>query len=108
MQDPTLQAEFASLQEALESTILETDPETPTRRAELGALEVELRAAQEAPARLPEFAGTVSFVPTGDFGRPAEDSPNRGHGHHWFGNAESYLLIGDAMGLAMRELLEDD
>lgn len=40
------------------------------------------------------------FVPTTDFARPAELSPNKGHGHHWFGNAESYFLIGDALGRA--------
>ena len=39
------------------------------------------------------------------FARPAEDSPNTGHGHHWFGNAESYFLIGDALGKAMNKLI---
>jgi hypothetical protein len=45
------------------------------------------------------------FVPTESFARPAELSPNRGHGHHWFGNAESYFLIGDALGKGLLELL---
>ena len=45
------------------------------------------------------------FVPTAQFARPAELSPNTGHGHHWFGNAESYFLIGDALGKAMVSLL---
>ena len=40
------------------------------------------------------------------FARPKELSPNTGHGHHWFGNAESYFLIGDALGKAMVKLLE--
>jgi hypothetical protein len=48
----------------------------------------------------------VRFVPTGDFLRRAEDSPNTGHGHHWFGNGESYLRIGDALGAAMGELVD--
>jgi hypothetical protein len=43
------------------------------------------------------------FVPTAEFARPAEMSPNTGHGHHWFGNAESYFLVGDALGRAMLE-----
>ena len=38
--------------------------------------------------------------------RPKELSPNITHGHHWFGNAESYFLIGDALGKAMVKLLE--
>jgi hypothetical protein len=45
------------------------------------------------------------FVPTQDFARPRELSPNVGHGHHWYGNAESYFLIGDALGEAMKKLL---
>jgi hypothetical protein len=46
------------------------------------------------------------FVPTQPFARPRELSPNIGHGHHWYGNAESYFLIGDALGVAMKKLLE--
>jgi hypothetical protein len=46
------------------------------------------------------------FVPTTDFARPKELSPNMGHGHHWFGNAESYFLVGDALGHAMIEALK--
>jgi hypothetical protein len=64
------------------------------------------RRAQAAVAERPEFEGTVAFVPTADFRRPAEESPNTGHGHHWFGNAESYFLIGQALGEAMVKLLE--
>jgi hypothetical protein len=45
------------------------------------------------------------FVETTGFARPAEMSPNVSHGHHWFGNAESYFLVGNALGEAMRELL---
>jgi len=63
-----------------------------------------IRAAQKAAAARRELGGNVSFVPTTDFARPKEDSPNVGHGHHWFGNAESYFLIGDALGEAMVKL----
>lgn len=45
------------------------------------------------------------FVETSAFARPAKMSPNTGHGHHWFGNAESYFLVGDALGKAMKEML---
>lgn len=45
------------------------------------------------------------FVPTQAFARPRELSPNVGHGHHWYGNAESYFLIGDALGRGMKKLL---
>ncbi|MGB1926909.1 MAG: sialate O-acetylesterase, partial [Rubripirellula sp.] len=48
----------------------------------------------------------ASFVVTHPFARPAELSPNKGHGHHWFGNAESYFLVGDALGKAMIQLIE--
>ena len=68
---------------------------------------VELRKAQAAAAASPKLGkGTVSFVKTTPFARPKELSPNMGHGHHWFGNAESYFLIGDALGKAMVRLLE--
>jgi len=63
------------------------------------------RRAQAAVAERPEFKGTVAFVKTERFRRPAKESPNVGHGHHWFGNAESYFLIGNAMGEAMKGLL---
>lgn len=65
-----------------------------------------IRAAQKAAANRPEFAGTVGFVKTTSFARPKEQSPNVGHGHHWFGNAESYFLIGDALGKKMITLLK--
>ena len=45
------------------------------------------------------------FVVTQDFARPRELSPNIGHGHHWFGNAESYFLVGHALGEGMKWLL---
>ena len=59
------------------------------------------RAAQKSGTKKIKNAG---FVPTADFARPAELSPNKGHGHHWFGNAESYFLIGDALGKAIVDI----
>lgn len=63
-----------------------------------------LRRAQASVAELPEFLGNVLFVETHDFVRRPEDSPNPGHGHHEFGNAETYFLIGDALGKGMINL----
>ena len=64
-----------------------------------------LRHAQAASADHPEYAGNVVFVSTREFVRRPEDSPNPGHGHHEFGNAETGLLVGEAMGKGMLELL---
>lgn len=65
-----------------------------------------LRSAQKAVAQLPEFQGNTVFVPTRDFVRKPEDSPNPTHGHHEFGNAETYFLVGDALARGMLSLLE--
>lgn len=64
-----------------------------------------VRRAQEAAAKHPELGGHVLFVPTHDFVRKPEASPNPTHGHHEFGNAETYFLVGDALGKGMAELL---
>lgn len=64
-----------------------------------------LRKAQAAGASRPEFAGTVAFVPTHEFVRRPEDSPNPTHEHHEFGNAETGVLVGGALGRAMLGLL---
>jgi len=59
--------------------------------------------AQAGAAALPEFNGTVTCVETRDFFRPPEESPSN-QGYHWNGSAETYFLIGDAMGEAMKKL----
>ncbi|MEN9974471.1 MAG: hypothetical protein RLZZ282_477 [Verrucomicrobiota bacterium] len=64
-----------------------------------------IKKAQKDAANKPEFKGTVKLVETIDFVRKAEDSPHPGHEHHEFGNAETYFLIGDALGKAMLNLL---
>ena len=46
------------------------------------------------------------FISTVSCARPKELSPNTGHGHHWFGNAESYFLIGDKLGKGMLTLIK--
>jgi len=65
---------------------------------------IAIRKQQQAAAEHGPFKETVVFVKTSHFARPKEKSPNVGHGHHWFGNAESYFLIGDALGRAMLKL----
>ena len=61
------------------------------------------KAQKEGASRLKNAV----FVETRQFARPAKLSPNTGHGHHWFGNAESYFLVGDALGRGMVELLKE-
>ena len=65
-----------------------------------------IREAQRKACQRIDWKGRVSFVKTTKFARPKEESPNVGHGHHWFGNAESYFLIGDALGKEMVRLLQ--
>ena len=61
-----------------------------------------IRDAQRCAAERIEAA---VFVATHQSARPADMSPNRTHFHHWFGNAESYFLVGDALGKGMKGLL---
>jgi hypothetical protein len=65
-----------------------------------------IRKAQAAAAVRPELAGRVVFVGTRDFVREAEQSPNPGHGHHEFGHAETYVLVGGALGRGMVEVID--
>jgi alpha-galactosidase len=62
-----------------------------------------LMRAQAAVAKYDEFQGNVAFVGTRDFYRPPEESPSS-QGYHWNSNAETYYLIGTAMGEAMKKL----
>jgi len=61
------------------------------------------KAQEEGTKRIPKAV----FVKTAGFARPAEDSPNPSHGHHWFGNAESYYLVGEALGEGMKQLSKE-
>ena len=63
------------------------------------------RAQQKAGCEDAAVAGNTRFVPTRQFLRKPEDSPNTGHGHHWYGNGGSYLEVGWALGCAMRDLV---
>ncbi len=57
------------------------------------------------PNKHPEFAGTVKTVDTRPFWRTVEQSPGD-EGHHYNRNAETYMLVGDALARGMIELLE--
>ena len=61
-------------------------------------------AKDEEPSLISTVGPNTMFVQTSQFARPAKESPNVGHGHHWYGNAESYFLIGDALGQALLRL----
>ena len=52
----------------------------------------------------PEFSGTVASVDTREFWREVDESP-RSQDFHYNRNAETYMLIGDALGRAMVKLL---
>jgi len=66
---------------------------------------VHTEAAASDPPRHPEFAGNVLTVNTRDYWRSPAQSPNN-QGHHYNGNAETYMLVGDALGQAMVKLLK--
>jgi alpha-galactosidase len=86
---------------ALPFVIAETGMTGPT---ETHPRALSLMKAQAAVAEYPEFQGNVAFVGTKSFWRPKEQSPS-GQGYHWNSNAETYYLIGEAMGEAMKKLL---
>jgi hypothetical protein len=85
-------------------------PELPVVIGELGNGGPEARgnmaAFRAAQKRGAEQIDNAAFVVTHDFWRDPQQSPNVNHGHHWCGNAESYFLIGDALGKAAIELIE--
>ncbi|MBL7153121.1 MAG: hypothetical protein ISS79_05355 [Phycisphaerae bacterium] len=56
------------------------------------------------PKKHPEFAGTVSSVDIRDFWREVDESPTS-QDYHYNRNAETYILVGDALGRAMVGLL---
>jgi alpha-galactosidase len=62
-----------------------------------------IHAAQMAvsdPTKHPEFAGNVMTMDTLDYWRSVEESPVN-QGYHYNRNAETFMLVGDAMGRAI-------
>jgi alpha-galactosidase len=56
------------------------------------------------PKKHPEFSGTVASVDIRDFWREVGESPTN-QDYHYNRNAETYMLVGDALGRAMVNLL---
>ena len=72
------------------------------RRGVVNRLQTTVQPAQKAAEKVPN----VRCVDTRPFYRPPEQSPGTGDIEHWFSNAESYYLIGEASAEAMLELLK--
>lgn len=88
-------------------------PDLPVVVGELGNGGPAKESTPMAEFRKAQEAGTARiknaiFVKTSRHARPKDLSPNTGHGHHWFGNAESYFLVGDELALGMKKLLGKD
>ena len=76
---------------------------------EVGGAWGDLRLAQAAAcdlAKHPGIKGRVRFVPTHDFVRRESESPG-GWPAHEFNNAETYYLVGRALGEGLLALLAD-
>jgi hypothetical protein len=65
---------------------------------------LEAQLAVGDPQKHPEFAGTAASVDTRDFWREVDESPSD-QDYHYNRNAETYMLVGDALGRAMVGLL---
>jgi hypothetical protein len=87
-------------------------PELPVVIGELGNggpdAKGNMAAFRAAQKRGVQQIDNAAFVITHNFWRDAQESPNVSHGHHWCGNAESYFLIGDALGRAAIKLMDPD
>jgi hypothetical protein len=57
--------------------------------------------------KYPEFKGNVLTVESRDFWREADVSP-KNQGYHYNQNAETYMLVGEALGKGMVELLKQE
>jgi hypothetical protein len=63
----------------------------------------EAQMAVADPKRHPELAGTVKTIDARPFWRDASISP-KNQDYHYNHNAETYMLVGDALGRAMAEM----
>ncbi|WP_309722366.1 sialate O-acetylesterase [Armatimonas sp.] len=75
-------------------------------RASFGLQIAEAQLAMNDAKKHPEFAGNVLCVESRDFWKSKETSPNPKQDYHYFRNAETYLEVGNALGLAMAKLLK--
>ena len=63
------------------------------------AKHMSFRAQQAAPSKMPEFKGTVRYVPTGLY--VIQDKPSFDGGYHYYGRADIFFKMGEAFGKAM-------
>jgi methionine-rich copper-binding protein CopC len=75
----------------------------PTRRAVLNAQ----HAVSNDPVKYPDFAGNVKTMEARGFWRDASVSPvpSGSQGYHYNRHAETFMLVGDALGRGMIDLL---
>jgi hypothetical protein len=55
--------------------------------------------------KYPEFKGNVKSVDARPFWQPSRRSPGGG-GHHYNGNAQTYMDVGNGLGNAMVDLIK--
>jgi dipeptidyl-peptidase-4 len=65
-----------------------------------------LREAQEAPSRMPEFAGTVGYARTSPF--VVKEGKSYDGGYHYRGRADTFYKIGVGFGQAMLALVKEE
>ena len=73
----------------------------PRRKTSASTLADEGSSGGRGPS---DFKGNLAFVTTKEFWRSEKESPSA-QGYHWNTNAETYFLIGEAMGKAMLGLV---
>ena len=73
----------------------------PTRRAVINAQ----LAVSNDPVKYPDFAGNVKTMEARGFWRDIPSSPSTTQGYHYNRNAETFMLVGDALGRGMIDLL---
>ena len=64
---------------------------------------VNAQLAVSDPVKYPEFAGNVKTMESRSYWRELPESPNN-EIYHYYRNAETYMLVGDALGRAMIDL----
>ena len=74
-------------------------------RESFGLQIAEAQLAMNDAKKHPEFAGNVKCVESRDFWREPEASPTKA-GYHYYGNAGSYMDVGQSLGWAMAEMLK--
>jgi hypothetical protein len=72
-------------------------------RAGLTVAQGQLAVSAET-GKYPEFAGNVKTMEARGFWRDSNVSPNAAQGYHYHHNAETYMLVGDALARGMIEL----